>query len=138
MAQILIGEDDPLQARIIQMITESLGHAVRVAKDGKTALAMVTVECPDLVLLDVNRPGMVGYAVCQKLKAQSEVQRAPVVMLTASPDPALNRLAFAAGASACVPKPANTQNIANILNLLLKGSAVLVPPTLAPLRRPLA
>jgi putative two-component system response regulator len=128
MAQILIVEDDPMQALIVRMITEQLGHTGRIAEHGAAALAMCAVERPDLVLLDIKLPGLDGYAVCRHLKQQENTRRTPVVMLTASTDPGLNRRAYEVGAAACILKPATLANIRGILNVLLKSS----PPPRSP------
>ncbi len=82
-------------------------------------LTRISAEPPDLVLLDVQMPGMDGYEVCRRLRQDPLTRRLPVVMLTASDDPALHRLAYAAGAQACIPKPFRREALIAIIETVL-------------------
>src|SRR5919108_1063658 len=80
MARILVAEDDAKQAELVRMYLEREGHAVSVARDGRTALEQVRQKRPDLVVLDVMMPVVDGLDVCRVLRAESDV---PIVMVTA-------------------------------------------------------
>ena len=69
----------------IDILVETLGdtYDVSVAMDGESALEAVTDEVPDLVLLDIMMPGMDGYEVCRRLKADDATRNVPVIFLTA-------------------------------------------------------
>ncbi len=74
-----------------------------------------------MVLLDLQMPGMDGYKVCQVLRRGVRTRQIPVVVMTASDDPHLNREAYAAGAQACVPKPFRKEGLIAAVEAALSG-----------------
>jgi CheY-like chemotaxis protein len=82
-------------------------YRISVALDGKTALQDIAENPPDLILLDIMMPGMDGYEVCQKLKANPEFKDIPVIFLTAMTEKASVIKGFEAGAVDYVTKPFN-------------------------------
>jgi CheY-like chemotaxis protein len=82
MAKILIIEDDPLMLRMYQTIFTFGKYEVETAGDGEEGLAKVTTANPTIILLDVMMPKMNGLQVLEKLKANPETKKIPVVMLT--------------------------------------------------------
>jgi putative two-component system response regulator len=68
---------------VIEVCLTGIDCEVRFAHDGPRALAMIEEDPPDLVLLDVQMPGMDGYEVCQRIRANSRFRLLPVVMITA-------------------------------------------------------
>lgn len=91
----------------IDILVNTLGdrYDVRVAMDGKTALEDIMEELPDLILLDIMMPGMDGYEVCQKLKANKATQNIPVIFLTAMTEEKDEAKGLALGAVDYVTKP---------------------------------
>lgn len=83
MAKILIADDDVILTEILRFRLEGAQHQVVTAADGMEAIAKVSAEEPDLILLDSMMPIMSGPEVLARLKAGSETERIPVVMLTA-------------------------------------------------------
>lgn len=83
MKKILAVDDNPDNIQLIVDIVEDLGHDVIKAYDGYQALDAVEQTPPDLILLDVNMPGMSGFEVLAKLKANDDTKQIPVIMLTA-------------------------------------------------------
>ncbi|RMG71891.1 MAG: adenylate/guanylate cyclase domain-containing response regulator [Chloroflexi bacterium] len=83
MKKILAVDDNPDNIQLIVDIVEDLGHDVIKAYDGYQALDAVKQFLPDLILLDVNMPGMSGFEVLAKLKENDETKQIPVIMLTA-------------------------------------------------------
>ncbi|MFQ5553838.1 MAG: response regulator [Acidimicrobiia bacterium] len=79
-ARILIAEDEPRQAKVLQLYLEREGHSVVVAPDGLTALEEIRRRRPDLVLLDVMMPHLDGLDVCRVIRSESDV---PIIMVTA-------------------------------------------------------
>jgi len=69
---ILLVDDNPKNLRLLQMMLNDAGYKVRTILNGKLALRAVEIVKPDLILLDINMPGMDGYEVCQKLKSQEQ------------------------------------------------------------------
>jgi len=82
MAKILIVEDDPLISRMYQKIFTFEGHEVVTAGDGEEGLVLARSDHPTLILLDVMMPKLNGLEVLERLKADPELEKIPVVMLT--------------------------------------------------------
>jgi CheY-like chemotaxis protein len=101
---ILIVEDMETN---VDILVEALGESydVAVAMDGLSALEMVEESPPDLVLLDIQMPGMDGYEVCRRLKANPETAEIPIVFLTAMSKAEDKRKAFTMGAADYITKP---------------------------------
>ncbi len=79
---ILVVDDEEDQRRVLALLLKRFGFEVITAPDGQTALEMIKSEGPDLILLDVNMPGMNGFEVCQQIKSNPETRLTPVVMVT--------------------------------------------------------
>ena len=77
---ILVVDDEPAVRRVLIMRLQLAGYNVVSAEDGEEALEMFHNEEPDLVVLDVMRPKMDGFAVCRRLRAESCV---PIIFLSA-------------------------------------------------------
>ena len=84
--RILVVEDelDILKMTVFRLKRE--GYEVVTAMDGAKGLEMAEKEKPDLIFLDLNLPVIDGYEVCRKLKADKELKKIPVVILSASSD----------------------------------------------------
>ena len=93
------------------------------AKDGAAGLQRAKADQPHVIILDVMMPRMDGYEVCRRLKGEAATRDIPVVMLTASNDPQLNRKAFEAGAIACLNKPYRQATLLNCVDMALGSSA---------------
>jgi CheY-like chemotaxis protein len=101
----LVIDDDPLIRTLIRDTLKAAGFAVLEAPDGPRGLAQAIALKPDVILLDVIMPGLDGYAICERLKADARTQTIPVIFVTVSPDRTLHKRAYAVGAIACIPKP---------------------------------
>jgi CheY-like chemotaxis protein len=121
--------DDELSVRVlIEAVLGPAGYEIRSAAGGVAGLTLADAEPPDIVLLDVQMPGMDGYEVCRILREGPRTRSIPVVMLTASDDPALNRKAYAAGAHACVPKPFRQEGLIAAIEAVVAGMSREKPP----------
>lgn len=108
---ILIVDDTPENLRLLSSMLTTQGYAVRKAISGPMALSALQALKPDLVLLDINMPGMNGYEVCRHLKASAHLREIPVVFLSAS-DNALDKVqAFQVGGSDYVTKPFQIEEV---------------------------
>jgi CheY-like chemotaxis protein len=79
---LLLVEDDPSAVRLLREYVKPVGYDLRVARDGETALAMARAQRPDAVLLDVLLPGLDGWEVLRRLKADPVLGDIPVVIVT--------------------------------------------------------
>jgi CheY-like chemotaxis protein len=82
MGSVLIVEDDPSAARLLRAFLEPEGHEIRIVGDGEAALAEARRERPAAILLDVLLPGVDGWEVLRRLKADPELNSIPVVIVT--------------------------------------------------------
>ncbi|HEV8662643.1 MAG TPA: HD domain-containing phosphohydrolase [Candidatus Methylomirabilis sp.] len=79
--------DDNLQAReLLRAALTAEGYAVTLAEGGEEALAKVAEEVPELILLDINMPGLNGYEVCGRLKGTEATRLIPIIFLTSMSD----------------------------------------------------
>jgi adenylate cyclase len=110
MPKILVVDDTPQNVRLLVAVLTSHGYTVTSAASGPEALEKVKSDQPDLVLLDVQMPGMNGYEVCRRLRADPSTAFLPVVMVTSS-DAEARVDALEAGADDFVTKPFNQQEL---------------------------
>jgi adenylate cyclase len=103
-------DDVPQNVRLLEALLASHGYSVTTASSGPEALEKVAVEVPDLVLLDIQMPGMNGYEVCRRLRADPTTQFLPVVMVTSS-DTEVRIHALEAEADDFITKPFDRQEL---------------------------
>lgn len=84
MAKILVVDDEPDIVRVVVKLMTARGHDVKTAADGNEALEQVVADRPDVVILDLNLPGMSGFEVCRRLKSDEATRTIPIVMMTAA------------------------------------------------------
>ena len=103
----LVVDDQPDLRHIVRMALEhaDLGLSVMTAQDGAEALSLCDVERPDVVILDVSMPGMDGFEVCRRLRADLRTCFVPVLMLTANDSAEFVTQGFAAGSDDYITKP---------------------------------
>jgi two-component system KDP operon response regulator KdpE len=101
-ATILVVDDEPQIRRVLRSTLSSQGYVITDAKTGEEAVESMRKDKPDLVLLDVNMPGMGGIAACREIRQSSE---APIIMLTVRNAERDKVLALDAGADDYVVKP---------------------------------
>ncbi len=91
----------------VDILVDALGdlYDVSVAMDGESALEAVAEEPPDIILLDIMMPGMDGYEVCQRLKADPDTARIPIIFLTAMSEIENKTKGFQLGAVDYITKP---------------------------------
>jgi adenylate cyclase len=83
---LLVVDDDGVSRAVLSNLLERQGHTVVVARDGAEALKLVGERAFDLIVLDLLMPGMDGFEVVQKLKADPAVKDIPVVMISSAED----------------------------------------------------
>jgi adenylate cyclase len=118
-AKVLVVDDTPHNVKLLADLLGAKGYAVATAVNGEEALAKVASENPDLILLDVMMPGLSGYDVCKRLRADPATALLPIVLVT-SLDPQGERVkGMEAGADDFLPKPINQAELfARVRSLL--------------------
>lgn len=102
---VLIVDDTPTNVAVVSGVLKDL-YKTKVATNGEKALAIASAsEKPNLILLDVMMPGMDGYEVCRRLKANPETADIPVIFLTAKTDSIDEEKGFQVGAVDYIHKP---------------------------------
>ena len=104
-ADILVVDDTPANLNVLSTILTQQGYKVRPANSGEVALVVAQHAAPDLILLDIQMPGLDGFQVCRRLKALDQTRGIPVIFISAL-DEVLDKVeAFEAGAADYITKP---------------------------------
>ncbi len=109
--EILVVDDTPASLRLLTELLSGHGYRVRPAEDGGLALKSVAAKSPDLILLDVSMPGMDGYEVCRRLKAEEKSSRIPVIFISAFGDTRQKVVGFEAGGLDYITKPFEAEEV---------------------------
>ncbi len=118
-ASILIVDDEQRNRKLLQALLKPEGYITRCAADGEEALASVAETPPDLILLDIMMPGMDGYEVTARLKANPVTAHIPIIMVTAHIDRDARLAGLAAGAEDFLTKPVDRAELwLRVRNLL--------------------
>jgi putative two-component system response regulator len=102
---VLVVDDGEMNRALVEAYLADLDCRISTAENGQSALASIDAEMPDLVLLDVQMPGIDGYEVCRRIKARPRGRLLPVVMITALDHPKDRVLALESGADDFMSKP---------------------------------
>ena len=103
--EILVVDDSPTMARLLEMGLTNAGLSVRIANDGRVGLQMALERCPDLVLADMMMPGLNGVELTQQLRDDPRTASCTIILVTAINDAAAKIEGFDAGADDYIVKP---------------------------------
>jgi two-component system cell cycle sensor histidine kinase/response regulator CckA len=110
-ANILVVDDTPENLRLLLELLQTQGYNVRPVPNGSLALKAAKHDPPDLILLDINMPGLNGYEVCQRLKKDKTLNEIPVLFISALEE-TLDRLrAFEVGGVDYITKPFQAEEV---------------------------
>ena len=122
MGKVLVVEDNPANMTLATFLLKSAGHTVLTAIDAESGLTLARSEQPDLILMDIQLPGMDGLEATALLKADATTRAIPVVALTALAMKGDEERIRAAGCDGYIGKPlAYREFLATISNLLVKA-----------------
>lgn len=118
---IMIVDDDKLILNLVKVTLEKEGYSVISASNGSEALAMVKVQIPDLILLDIMMPKIDGFSVCEMLKGDKRFKDIPIVMLTAKSLAKDIEEAYERGADEYIIKPFDSELLLRKIRKLLEN-----------------
>jgi DNA-binding response OmpR family regulator len=120
MGRILVVEDEPMVAEVVERYLRRDGHDVTLAFDGESALQHFAKERADLVILDLMLPRLDGSAVCRQIRARSDV---PIIMLTARAEERDRLQGLDLGADDYVTKPFSPREVAARVRAVLRRTS---------------
>lgn len=116
---ILIVDDEQDLARMFAQLLDDAGYSTAIAGTGEDALARVQMQPPDLLLLDVNLPGLDGFELAAMLKADRATAAIPIIMVSAQDGRGARVIGLESGAEDYLPKPVDpVELLAKVRNLL--------------------
>ncbi|MBT4125461.1 MAG: response regulator transcription factor [Chloroflexi bacterium] len=116
----LVVEDDKSVSQLIRLYLAQAGYKVLAAEDGLQGLQMALNDSPDIILLDLNLPGMDGIEVCRNVRLESEV---PIIMVTARVEEDDRLTGLDLGADDYVSKPFSPRELVARVNAVLRRSS---------------
>jgi two-component system cell cycle response regulator len=119
----LVVEDNPVNLELVTELLEQEGCQVLSAQSAEDGLRLAAAERPDLVLMDLQLPGMTGYAATSRLKADPNTAAIPVMVLTSFAMRGDEGKASEAGCDAYLTKPLDTQAFRETLRRFLSRGA---------------
>jgi 1,2-diacylglycerol 3-beta-glucosyltransferase len=120
---ILLIEDDLLSVSLVELVLNREGYQVLTATNGFHGLRMAQATPPDLILLDLMLPGMDGFEVLNRLRADPQTAAVPVMILSAKSQPSDKRTATRIGANAYLTKSYKRAELLALIRSLLEESA---------------
>ena len=121
MSTILIVEDDTRNMKLVRDVMNANGYSTLEATTGEEGVALAMAHRPDLVLMDIQLPGINGITAFRELRADPTTATIPVVAFTASVTPADRRRITEAGFCGLVSKPIELKEFLATLKRLLEG-----------------
>lgn len=119
MPRILHIEDDPANRLLVRKLLQNAGFEVIDAADGLEGVRLAVGTPPDLVLVDLNIPGLDGYEVTLRLRAEPSLAKIPIVAITAEGD---RETSLAVGCDGFIQKPIDARSFATLVGRYLKGA----------------
>ena len=118
-AKVLLVEDEDQLRRVMKDLLERDGYRIAEARDGIQALDEVDRHAPDIIVLDLNLPGIDGYSVLEQLRSRSATRSIPVIVLTAKGDEDNEVRVFELGADDFITKPFRARALSARLEAIL-------------------
>lgn len=112
---ILYVEDNFHNKRLVRKILSARGYTVLEAEDGQTGVKMALSEKPDLILMDINIPGLDGIEATRLIKADDKTAAIPIIALTANAMRGDRERFLAAGCDNYLPKPISTSDLLTVV-----------------------
>ena len=122
---VLIADDDATHRKVLQNVLEKAGFRVETAENGKIALQKFSEIHPDVVLLDVEMPGLDGFSVCETIRAEEGLRETPIFIITGREDQQAVERAYSVGATDFLNKPIALAVLPHRIRYVLRTSTSL-------------
>jgi two-component system, cell cycle response regulator DivK len=122
MKKILVVEDNEKNMYLISFILEKMGHNVIAAKTGEEGVVLALKERPDLILMDIQLPGINGLETTRRIRAAKEGGEVPVIALTSYALVGDREQVLSAGCTGYIEKPINPETIMGEIEKYLSGN----------------
>jgi len=122
VALILIVEDNPTNLQLTKAVLTRGGHATAEATSADEALAVLGHTTPDLILMDIQLPGVNGLTLTRQLKTRSDLRSVPIVALTAYAMKGDEAKAREAGCDGYITKPIDVRTLSSSLTAILEAA----------------
>jgi two-component system cell cycle response regulator DivK len=135
MASVLIIEDNPANMKLTRLLMQHAGHTVAGAVDAESGLTMARLHCPDLILMDVQLPGMDGFTATSLLKKDPATAAIPIIALTSMAMKNDEEKSRHAGCDGYIAKPLRYRELYAAVDALLLQRAsrdAVEPPSSGP------
>ncbi len=119
--KILIVEDNPVHMKLIEMTLRAKNYTLLKATDGEEALDMAIRERPNLIIMDMNLPGMTGFEVSKKLRENPAFSHTPIIAITAYAMARDREMVIESGCDTYLTKPIDTRELPELVAKLLSG-----------------
>ncbi|MGO2133172.1 MAG: response regulator transcription factor [Halomonas sp.] len=119
MTRVLVVDDEPNILLSLEFLMQQAGFDVATAEDGERALASVAEQTPEVILLDISLPGISGFDVLERLRADPAHATTPIIMLTAHGREVEREKGLALGADDYITKPFSTRDLVEKVQALL-------------------
>lgn len=120
MAKVLVVDDSASIRNMVSFTLKQQGHEVKEAMDGNAGLALAKTNAFDLVLTDVNMPGMDGITLCSEIRKLPNFRTTPILILTTESSPDMKQKGKAAGATGWLVKPFNPEKLVSTIQRVIR------------------
>lgn len=119
--KVLAIEDNKTNMVLISRIVEAEGHILLQAEDGPSALELLEMEVPDIILLDINIPGIHGLDIARRIKTNDRLWHVPIIATTANVLIGDKERCLEAGCDDYLPKPLDIRRLREIMRQYLNN-----------------
>jgi len=120
--QVLCVEDNAVNMLLVSRIVEAEGHELIKAEDGPTALRILATIVPDIILLDINLPGINGLELARRFKADARLAPVPLIATTAQVLVGDRERCLEAGCDDYLPKPLDIRRLREVMRSYLNSA----------------
>ncbi len=120
--RVMLVEDNSMNSRLVEYVLERDGFEVKTSESAEDALGRAAIDPPDIILMDIQLPGMDGLEATRRMKANPATAAIPVVAITAHAMTGDEERILACGCAGYISKPINTRELALMVREFLSGA----------------